>query len=299
MYDLQQREWSGESWVGYHNDPLQEYEGRTELHDTPAAGNAWAEQRQKEMLAGMAKKASDVGTLINSLKAQQAADQLLPPAQRMTPEQAHKLNEDIKKTIANRKAMTDMVSDISALEARSKQGPYFHLGRDGDHFVSAHVISNNNIPDDRALVSIRDAMEHAGFGGNVLSRGVDNTSIYVRVESEAQREELFKLFHDQQVAGNIDAAKPIARGSAVRHFDLSERRPQLDATGDRGCESEQARLSAECDASSEGVVGCRTRTTTARVDTITDGNAARYFNHEALSEAPECPGLQREHDALV
>ena len=212
MYDLQQREWVSENWIGYHNDPLREFEGQADIQDDPVASKAWTEQRQKEMLAGMAKKASDVGTLINSLKAQQAADQLLPPAQRMTPEQAHKLDEDIKKTIANRKAMTDMVSDISAFEERLNQGPYFHLGRDGDHFVSAHVISDKDIPDDPALQAIRDEMEKRGYGDNVLMRGLDKTSIYARVETESQREELFKLFHEQQQAGNVDASKKISRG---------------------------------------------------------------------------------------
>jgi hypothetical protein len=217
MYDMYKREYGSEPpWTGYASDPIRDYEANDQLHDNPAMAKQQLDARKLQMRAGMAAKATDVETLINSLKVKEQAG--LSGALKMTPEQSQELRAEIVKQEANHASLSGLVTDIGAMDARSQQGAYFHLGRDGDHFVTGHVIADKNgVPDDAALQKIQQRMEAAGFGEHVISRGIGQTSIYLRMEGQAQREEAFHLFQQLRSEGLLDnsPSKPVARGVAA------------------------------------------------------------------------------------
>lgn len=216
LNDFKSREWPDETWVGFHNDPIREFESRTDLQDNPTAAKQWGSDRQKQMVAGMATKVTELDRQYNSLKTAWDNNEQLPSHLRMTLEQATKLQDDMKKALANKASTTDLISDLSALEVRSSQAPYFHIGRGkGDHFVTGHIATDNNVPRDSAIKAIGEALNAKGFKDLAIMRGLDNPLIYMRVESQAQREELKTILEGLQTQGHMDAAKPISAGLAA------------------------------------------------------------------------------------
>jgi hypothetical protein len=215
LNDYKAREWEGENWSGYETDPIRDYEGRTDLQDNPAAARAWGKAEQEKRLAGLAKKVNDLDTLYNSQHQTLVDDAKLPGHMQMSAAQLAKLNEDIKTTRTNRDAASSLVRDLTTLEKSNEQVPYFHIGRGkGDHFVSAHVAMDGNVPRDSAIRAISAALSQKGFKDLAIMRGMENPSIYMRVESQAQRAELAAILKRMQAEGHIDAAKPVADGLA-------------------------------------------------------------------------------------
>ena len=212
--DFKAREYANETWHGFHNDPIREYESRTDLHDDPTAARAWGTARQAEMEKGLGVKANLLHQELNALMTAKAHNNQLPQNLRMTPEQYQDLMTKIGKVSDNEKTINSMLGSFQALRDKEMQGPYFHLGRDGNHFVSAHVITGpGGVPDDQALVRIMRAMDERGFKVQLM-RGVTNDTIYARMHSQAQRDEMFTLMHELQKKGDISASQPISRGLA-------------------------------------------------------------------------------------
>lgn len=212
--DLKRREYDAEQWHGFGTDPIRDFEANTALHDNPAGARAYLRQVKAEQMVGIKNKLFDMDTQLASMKKAEADDRLLPAPQRMTLEKAQKLRADIITAEKNREVLDGLRSDMENADVKAEQGPYFHLGREGDHFVSAHVVTDNNIPSDYALSQIQMEMDKAGFKDAVLARGVGNSSIYVRLRSEQERAELASLFRklQSQRDGPIDAAKAVADG---------------------------------------------------------------------------------------
>lgn len=211
--DFKAREYANENWHGFGTDSIRDYEARTDLHDDPTAARAWGTAVQAEKEIGLKAKATDLHSELNALLTAKAHNNQLPANLRMTPEQYQDLMTKIDKVSNNEKAITSMLGSFQALRDKEMQGPYFHLGRDGNHFVSAHIMTNNGVPDGQALVRVMRAMDERGFKVQLM-RGVTNDTIYARLHSQAQRDELFKLFHEMKDAGDISATAPISRGLA-------------------------------------------------------------------------------------
>lgn len=211
FYDTYARQYSGEGWQGYAADPMREYDTATAIHDSADASFKFADSRVEEMKRGAEAKAATFDT---EIAAAQQKLKTAPGAPPPTVKEVADLNAQIKAARAGRDELRGMIQSSNAADARAAQGPYFHLGRTGDHFVAGHLSSVDGVADDASIEALRDAMDRNGFHDAVISRGVNNSTVYVRLNSEVEREKLYSVFKGLEKQAVLDPAKTSSRGLA-------------------------------------------------------------------------------------
>lgn len=93
---------------------------------------------------------------------------------------------------------------------RNKQeviAPYFHLGRFGEYFVSFNVKADpeNATSADRAhLKALTDKLEKKGFNDIRITTPIGGRNVFIRLESEAQTQDLFVAMKELEDAGAIE-----------------------------------------------------------------------------------------------
>lgn len=194
--------------TGFETDPMREYDGAVKLHDSPAASFKWAEERVKNMRDSAETQAMTHDTRVKQIDAALAA----------TPKPADDTIKDLKaekKSLGEQSAeLRGMVASSKAADLAADTSPYFHHGRDGDHFVATHISRDpaTNLPNDAHVQTLQKMMEKNGFDDANISRGVNNETVYVRLNSANERERLFEMFKGME-KGN-DA--PLQAGSSSR-----------------------------------------------------------------------------------
>lgn len=211
FYDAYARNYEGEEWEGYGSDPLREYDVATKLHDSPQASLDWATSRVDQLKKGAEQKALEID---KEITAQQAKTKQVKGQPKPTLKAIQEAEANIRGLRGNRDELRGMIRDSVSADSRAAQGPYFHLGRYGDHFVHGHIIpGEDGFADDAAVQRLSDEMQKAGFGDAVIMRGIDNNSVYVRLNSETERGHLFDLFKKLEPE-LFDPKKTIERGLA-------------------------------------------------------------------------------------
>ena len=117
-----------------------------------------------------------------------------------------------------------ILSDIGTLEetvkladkglTRLAQGPNFSLGRIGNFFASAMLKLNSDSSIDRqALAKVQD---HLAEFGVVVPLNTERGNIFMRVETEAQRDSLLVKMRELQAQGHLRADADTDTGSALK-----------------------------------------------------------------------------------
>ena len=194
MHDLVSRDYAGQAINGFDitKSPFEDYNTMHTLHDDPVL----AAQHFKSMVDAMHKGLSDYATTLKS----KIDDMKTPDADR-------------KAARALRSPVNDMLRDVSKAIAASKEGPYFHLGREGKYFVAAKLkMDQHGLPDDASLAKVQDALDKAGFGDVALHKGAENSSVYFKVRDPAEMERARDVMHALHDAGHLDKETPVSNG---------------------------------------------------------------------------------------
>lgn len=193
---------------GFANDPMREYDGAYKLHDSPAASFDWINKRVNDMRTSAEQQALAHDTRIKQIDAE------LAKTPKPDNDTVKDLNAEKKSLNGQRGELRGMITSSMQADKDAAISPYFHHGRDGDHFVASHITRNEDtkLPDDNHVQALRDMMAKNGFEDANISRGVNNDTVYVRLNSEIERERLYELF--QGMEKGKDA--PLQAGSSSR-----------------------------------------------------------------------------------
>ena len=138
-------------------------------------------------------------------------------------EAAYKLRSDVLKDAMNertrltrnRDAIKSLTDDFDAADKRASEGTYFHLNREGSHFVSGHInVDPTGAINDKNAEDLSKRMKDAGFNNAAIMKGGENTNVYVRVSDAAQMEKLRQLFLKAQDDGVLAKDKEVTAGEA-------------------------------------------------------------------------------------
>lgn len=113
---------------------------------------------------------------------------------------------------------------LNAVEAQARmirnqqqnigQAPYFHLGRQGDYFVTFQIkTAKNGEVDPKAALEVAKAFSEAGFDDVRLSADNTNPAARLSLETRSAREKAFKVTQELQRKGLLSDAKAPARGT--------------------------------------------------------------------------------------
>lgn len=211
FHDTAIRNGLGTDLPGFENDPMREYDGAVKLHDSPAASLAWADARVENMKRGAEQQATSNDARVKEI------DNLVAQEKAATVPNKDKIKGLVseKEGLANQSAeFRGQTAASNNADVSAAKSPYFHHGRDGDHFVAAHISKDpaTELPDDRHVQALQDMMGKNGYGDAVIARGVNNDTVYVRLNSEQERENLFGLFQDMEKGKDA----PLQAGSSSR-----------------------------------------------------------------------------------
>jgi hypothetical protein len=180
---------------GFTTNPFEEYRFRADLHDSPAGSADFWKVKLDEQVKG----------------AQAHIDSVLG--------EAAKLDEKDPK----RKELASSVSSLQEALGTVEKGikltqgaPYFHMGRHGEFFAGAHfTVGKDGLVDPKHVDALQAALDAAGLGDVVLQRAAENASIFMRVDTLAQAQDLERILvklRDEKGVISKDPKKQISAG---------------------------------------------------------------------------------------
>lgn len=174
---------------GFEQSPTDEFQHATELHEDPLG----------------AKKFFD-GILTQRLDAAQAyADNLMQQASSV-----QKTDPGTSKAIADRVSpLATLIKDLRGARGLLDQAPYFHLGRDGDFFVSGHL--NDKVTPGQ-LDRFQEILKDEGFNDIALNHGVGQSTVFVKTDTPDRMESLARAFDRAKKEGILAPDKAISAG---------------------------------------------------------------------------------------
>lgn len=111
-------------------------------------------------------------------------------------------------------ALLDRLAGIKSSRDQLAKYPYFHLGRGGDYFVEFRMRSlpGGSAVDPAAQRQVAEALQRAGFTDYQFSPESDRTKAFMRLENEAQMQNLYQLARKLQAQGLLSPDAPVLRG---------------------------------------------------------------------------------------
>lgn len=175
--------------AGSDVDPIDEFLRKSALHENPAeAQTYWRETLEKQLAAAkpyieqqrsITKDKTKTGLYVHSAAERDKANRILKPLKGLH-----------DSTVETMKVM--------------QQSPNFHLGRFGDYMVTFKIKNDKGVADPEAKIRVAAAMDAAGVQAQ-LSPENRNPTVFVRVETQEQAENLRKLAIKMQDRGWADA----------------------------------------------------------------------------------------------
>jgi hypothetical protein len=212
---------------GFRSDPFAEYEKNRALHDDPhRALQFWqgvtdSQKQGLTKLRGELSGARDVHDNIVKSEEKRRAGERSNGVK--VDDAAYKLRSAILKDAMNERtrltrngdAIKSLTDDFDAADKRAQEGTYFHLNREGSHFVSGHIsVDPTGEINEKNAEDLSKRMKDAGFNNAAIMKGGENTNVYVRVSDAAQMEKLRQLFLKAQDDGVLAKDKEVTAGEA-------------------------------------------------------------------------------------
>jgi hypothetical protein len=112
-----------------------------------------------------------------------------------------------------------VIKDVTAQQKRVQEAPYFHLGRDGEHFGTAKFVTDADGNIDREkLTQFREFMDSKGFDDIAINLGGDNDTIYSRVRNPSEMRQLARTMEEAQKLGLLSKDSPVKAGKVTDVF---------------------------------------------------------------------------------
>jgi hypothetical protein len=193
MRTLKSTEYGDASVIGYVSDPFEAFvvnERATEgvdLHTSPqAARDFWRDVVMQELQGAQ-----------QHVNEQQATVAGLP-----------KKDATRQKVEAAVQPLSDAVEHVESVLNTMQEAPYFHIGRDGDHFVAMKLIdaADPTRLTPRVATRLQQELTAAGFSDLVINQHVDNSQVFMRVDNRDQAErllEIAKKLEKEGIAGDV------------------------------------------------------------------------------------------------
>jgi hypothetical protein len=189
MDDVIQNGFADKGIAGFEGDPFAKFQYASELHDSPSAASAYWSDVVNKMTGGI-----------------DAYRTALESTRKSDPEAFKASNVD---RALLRSLRGDMQDGLDNLE----RAPNFHLGRQGDYYVSAKLPTNEQgVVDNAAISKVEERLQKSGFHNIALRQNGDNNSFYARVETPAQMENLYQAIAQLHKEGAFDKSEAVARG---------------------------------------------------------------------------------------
>src|SRR5215472_16629112 len=125
---------------------------------------------------------------------------------------------DIKDKVGKTNAILDEVQNRRDAAAKA---PYFHLGRDGNYFITAKLFTNpDGSIDKEKLAQFNEHLDANGFHNIALMLNGENNTMYTRVKSPSEMRELTKVVKEAQKKGLLSQGeKDVGVGEATHVFE--------------------------------------------------------------------------------
>lgn len=205
-------------WPGFSADPFAEFSDvkNAALHDDPFKANEFWQQKAFDQMTGLKTLRDQITVGKNEVQEKLDLDRKQKdPAQRLSDDARQNLLNQRSTLSRNYESVKSIIDDFTKANQRSSQGVYFHLGREGTHFVQGHIaVDPTGEVNAENADKLRQALEAGGIKDAAIMRGAENTNVYIRLRNPDQMERAFEIFKKAQDAGVLAQDKPISRGEA-------------------------------------------------------------------------------------
>lgn len=177
---------------GFETNPFDDYDRAYADHDDPKAALKWAKEKSATVEAGLAPVHSTLlrerDRLANLIKNDNNLVKSKDPNALSRPGRA-KLEEQFAEAQSRFKELDGTLKEIDADRKRQAQSPYFHVGREGNHFVAASLAADENgVVNEAAITALGDMLQAKGFKDVAVMQGLVPNKFYVRLGSQTERE---------------------------------------------------------------------------------------------------------------
>ena len=187
-------------------NPMQEYLRKSTLHQRPAqARDHWQQESDKL-----------INNIVDFINQREASN--LFRADEVSDAEITKLGH-----------LKRIVRDVRKVNANTKnQGAYFHLGRFGDYYTAFKLTQaeDREGATQESIDAVVKALTDKGYDGFNIDHDANTRQLYVRVETEAQAQEIFEIATQLQAEGRIDTEEAPLRG---RRSDVTPLGTQFEA----------------------------------------------------------------------
>jgi hypothetical protein len=185
-------------------DPTMEVTQHVDMIENPQAVADATRKSLNDRLTQLAKlgaqRAPDVETMrlreqdiVNKMK-DMVTSGANKEALKAVKDEAVKTHEEVEALVQEQRDLAKTVKTYKSAIDHADQVPFFHLGRDGDHFVSMKLLTDaTGALDPRAVDALRDKLTRDGFDRVVADRNNENNDVYIRVPDPTQREALVRI----------------------------------------------------------------------------------------------------------
>lgn len=102
--------------------------------------------------------------------------------------------------------LRSLLGDYAAADYRMRQVPNFHMGREGDHFVSGHLPkTEDGKVDPAAIAKVQKVLNDNGYGHIELNEHLGSNTFYARLETPGESEYLANILRglDKDTISNV------------------------------------------------------------------------------------------------
>jgi hypothetical protein len=216
-------------------DVFKTFDGRTDIHTDPTktekffkdavAAKVDALSKYRDQLAG---QKATIGSRELPLNDAVKLQQTVVDAARKSggaSDDALKTLQDLKTQRDNMQAnvgsINDVLKEVADRRDAVAKAPYFHLGRDGNYFVTAKLATDaQGKVDQEKLAQLNEHLDANGFHNIAVMLNGENNTLYTRMKTPAEMRELTRVMQDAQAKGLVSQeAKSLGAGEATQVFD--------------------------------------------------------------------------------
>lgn len=191
------------------NDVFKEYTDRPDLHDDPMKAEAFFGSKLDQHVKALEAFRDTLGA--NHIEMVQQLKSGNLPLDEITG-----ISNRVKRLTSDKEYLQSMLGSIDGKRLEAEKAPYFHLGRNGSHFVAGTIATNlDGSFDEARFAKLQQRLAQANFGDVALMHGTGNAAIYARVRDAAEMAQLRRVMEQAQKDGLLDRKAPVSAGDAT------------------------------------------------------------------------------------